>query len=254
LFKKKQKKKRKREQSNICEAPLGASVMAGVSEALGNVLRNVQMLSSQYGKKVPRLVAVSKTKPIAALNEAYEAGQRHFGENYVKELVEKAPNMPSDVQWHFIGHLQSNKAKLIAAIPNIYMVESIDSAKLADTLNKHLPLDRDMPLKVMVQVNTSGEESKSGVQPGDCVELVRHIVGHCSKLQFVGLMTIGRLGDIYPECFQVLVDCKKEVENSGLVDTTEELELSMGMSGDYDIAIEYGTTNIRVGSTIFGSR
>lgn len=111
----------------------------------------------------PRLVAVSKTKPVSLLMEAYNAGQRHFGENYVQEVLEKAPQMPRDVHWHFIGHLQSNKAKaLVQSIPNLYSVETVDSQKIANHLNRACEgAERDELLKVMVQVNTSGEESKS---------------------------------------------------------------------------------------------
>mmetsp|Transcript_23346 Transcript_23346/g.41292 ORF Transcript_23346/g.41292 Transcript_23346/m.41292 type:complete len:202 (+) Transcript_23346:74-679(+) len=163
--------------------------------------------------------------------------------------------MPDDVKWHFIGHLQTNKAKLIAGVKNVYVVESVDSVKLANALNKCIAADRE-PLKVMVQVNTSGEESKSGVEPAACNDLVRHVLTECAKLQFVGLMTIGRLGDVSPECFQTLASCRDSVLAANIpgAPAAEEFELSMGMSGDFELAIECGSTNVRVGSTIFGSR
>jgi len=201
----------------------------------------------------PRLVAVSKTKPVELLQEAYGAGQRVFGENYVQELVDKAPSMPADVQWHFIGHLQSNKAKFIARIPNVVMVETVDTPKLADTLNRACAAE-NRTLGVMVQVNTSGEETKHGVEPQDAAPLAQHIVAECPALTFAGLMTIG-MPDYTsrPENFITLQQCRAEVA-SALGVEPETLELSMGMSGDFEQAIEMGSTNVRVGSTIFGAR
>lgn len=174
----------------------------------------------------------------------------------VQELVEKAPQLPSDIKWHFIGHLQSNKAKHIARIPNLFLVESLDSVKLANTLDKALPEDRAEPLRVMVQVNTSGEDSKSGVEPEECTELVRHVATSCSRLRFIGLMTIGRIGDVSPACFERLAACRDKVIEAQIpnVPSLEDFELSMGMSGDFEVAIQAGSTSVRVGSTIFGAR
>ncbi|KAG2444301.1 hypothetical protein HXX76_001058 [Chlamydomonas incerta] len=204
-----------------------------------------------------RLVAVSKTKPVEALQEAYDAGQRVFGENYVQEMLDKAPALPGDVQWHFIGHLQSNKVKaVIEGVPSLAMVETVDSAKLADKLNKVLEgvSGRTGPLAVMVQVNTSGEESKYGVEPADCVALAKHIAQNCPKLRLAGLMTIGMPDySSRPENFTCLAACRDAVAAElGLA--PDSLELSMGMSGDFEQAIEMGSTNVRVGSTIFGAR
>ncbi|SAM03967.1 hypothetical protein [Absidia glauca] len=202
-----------------------------------------------------RLVAVSKYKPAEDLLHVYETGHRHFGENYVQELVEKSAKLPIDIQWHFIGHLQSNKCKAIAAIPNLFVVETIDSSKKADTLNKAcLSCERKEPLNVFVQVNTSNEPAKSGVLPENCAQVCQHIHGNCPQLKLHGLMTIGMFGrdpsEVNPD-FKCLVDCKEETERiiPGL-----DLELSMGMSGDYLKALQAGSTNIRVGTTIFGSR
>ncbi|CDS12723.1 hypothetical protein LRAMOSA04908 [Lichtheimia ramosa] len=201
-----------------------------------------------------RLVAVSKYKPAQDLLYAYEAGQRHFGENYVQELVEKSGELPRDIQWHFIGHLQSNKCKAVAAIPNLYVVETVDSQKKADTLNKACTGLRPDPLRVFVQVNTSGEDVKSGVSPADCPNVCKHIVENCPQLLLSGLMTIGMFGrdpsQENPD-FQCLVECKKQVEQ---VLPGQSLELSMGMSEDYIQALKAGSTNVRVGRTIFGAR
>ncbi|KAJ3158507.1 hypothetical protein HDU86_002732 [Geranomyces michiganensis] len=202
------------------------------------------------GKEI-RLVAVSKTKPVADLMEAYAEGQRHFGEN-IQELVDKAAEMPEDICWHFIGTLQSNKCKLLTPVRNLWAVETIDSMKKADTMNRCWPDDRQ-PLRVFVQVNTSGEASKSGVEPADCLAVVEHIVAACKNLKVHGLMTIGAADNTGKEenpDFKCLVQCKQEADAKLNLD----LELSMGMSGDFETAILAGATNVRVGSSIFGAR
>ena len=245
----------------------------------------------------PRLVAVSKTKPAAAVLDAYAAGQRHFGENYVQELIDKAPRLPLDIRWHFIGQLQSNKAKaLVASVPNLWAVESVDGVKLAGLLQKAAAAaGRASPLHVFVQVNTSAEAQKGGVAPGaPAVELARYIVDACPALRLVGLMTIGKLGSVAQEYFDRLADERGRVlaafceagisaerfgplpgdgadcvpshgvpnasESGGAGGSTGDgggagrLELSMGMSGDYELAVRCGSTNVRIGSSIFGAR
>ena len=201
-----------------------------------------------------RLVAVSKTKPVTYIKALYDVGHRHFGENYFQELVEKAAVLPEDIQWHFIGHLQSQKAKHISQkIPNLYLLETVDSIKLADKLNKaRTEVDGQPPLQICVQINTSGEESKSGILfNGDVATVIEHIRDNCSLLKIIGLMTIGESGN--SECFQRLVECRATVASILGVDC-EALELSMGMSGDFEEAIMAGSTSVRVGSTIFGAR
>jgi hypothetical protein len=208
-----------------------------------------------------RLVAVSKTKPLALLRKAYDEGDcRIFGENYVQELAEKVPAMPADATWHFIGSLQSNKVNqlLQAFLPDDVhrlTLETVATAKLARKLDAAVSAQAaaGAQLAVFVQVNTSGEASKSGVSPGpDVVELVRIIVHDCPALHLQGLMTIGAVGD--EECLQALVDCRTAVAAALELSSATDLELSMGMSGDYEAAIRYGATNVRVGSTIFGAR
>lgn len=182
---------------------------------------------------------------------AYNDGQRHFGENYVQEILEKASQLPSDIRWHFIGHLQSNKARdIVKRVPNLWMVESLDSEKCANNLNKAcMEFRPDNRLKVLVQVNTSLEDAKSGLEEDEVGSLVEHITMNCAGLEFVGLMTIGKLGDPNPRpYFQKL----RELRNS--LPGIATAELSMGMSSDFVEAIEMGSTNVRVGSTIFGSR
>jgi len=235
---------------------MAADRQKGVAGALSDVLGRIGSTVEANGlSSKPRLVAVSKTKPKEALQEAYDAGQRVFGENYVQELLEKAPELPDDIQWHFIGHLQSNKVKsLLEGVPNLCVLETVDSAKLATRLSNMVESIGRPPLSVMVQVNTSGEDSKFGVEPEGVLELAKHVHEACPHLKLAGLMTIG-MPDYTsrPENFECLSKCRAEVAQAlGLRE--DELELSMGMSGDFENAISMGSTNVRVGSTIFGAR
>ncbi|KAI7864433.1 hypothetical protein BDF14DRAFT_1834898 [Spinellus fusiger] len=239
--------------------PLHTCLRAMATERSLHVVENLQHVQSQVtvasNHRQVRLVAVSKYKPAEDLLAAYSVGQRHFGENYVQELVEKSKNLPGDIQWHFIGHLQSNKCKTVAAIPNLYAVETVDSIKKADALDKAcVSVGRTEPLGVFVQINTSDEEAKSGTTPSDCPSVCQHIVDKCPQLRLQGLMTIGMFGRDTAEKnpdFECLVECKKKTQETlpGLC-----LELSMGMSDDFVQAIEAGSTNVRVGSKIFGTR
>eukprot|EP00250_Pteridium_aquilinum_P025190 c30308_g1_i1 orf=56-838(+) len=241
----------------INSSAMAAAAEGAAAQALRNVLHRVSQAALRSGRCAPqvRVVAVSKTKPSSMIRELYDASHRHFGENYVQELLDKAPELPDDIQWHFIGHLQSNKAKaLLAGVPNLFMIEGVDNAKVANNLDKAVAGLQRPPLKVLVQVNTSGEESKYGVEPSDCVELAKHVKFQCPNLKFSGLMTIGMPDySSRPENFTTLVDCRACVSKE-LEIPENELELSMGMSGDFEQAIEMGSTNVRIGSTIFGPR
>ncbi|TMW60105.1 hypothetical protein Poli38472_000147 [Pythium oligandrum] len=236
-----------------------ATSASTTATAVAKNLHSVRARIAQAVAKAPRkqqctLVAVSKTKPLEDLQDAYDCEQRHFGENYIQELIQKAGVLPGDIQWHYIGHVQSNKAKsLVRDVPNLFLVETVDSAKIATALNKASEEFRSSQLNVMVQVNTSEEEQKSGTAVDDCVELAQHIVNSCEHLNLMGLMTIGRYGDTTSECFDRLVACRKRVAEV-LGKNEDDLDLSMGMSGDFELAIECGSTYVRVGSTIFGER
>eukprot|EP00892_Ulva_mutabilis_P009439 jgi/Ulvmu1/6868/UM031_0073.1 len=233
-----------------------AAVESAVGKALSTVLQRVAAASQRAGRsKQARLVAVSKTKPVELLQDAYNAGHKTFGENYVQELTDKAPVMPSDVRWHFIGHLQSNKVKtLLEGCPNLAMLETVDSTKLANKLSNAVEACGRSPLPVLIQVNTSGEESKYGVAPDDAVNLATHIQEQCKNLIMAGLMTIGQPDySSRPENFTCLTEVRQRVAEALQIDP-ESLELSMGMSGDFEQAIEMGSSNVRVGSTIFGAR
>ncbi|XP_076244926.1 pyridoxal phosphate homeostasis protein isoform X2 [Calliopsis andreniformis] len=219
----------------------------------------------EYKYFEPRLVAVSKLKPPELIIDAYEAGQRHFGENYVNELAEKG-NHPDilkkceDIHWHFIGHLQRNKVNKLLSVPNLYIIETVDSEKISSVLNTSWPKFRkhdDLKLKVMVQVNTSKEQEKSGCEVEETPSLVSYIIENCKNLEFVGLMTIGMYGyDVTkgpnPD-FLCLKECRQNVSKK-LNINLECIELSMGMSNDYEQAVEMGSANVRVGSAIFGER
>ena len=204
-----------------------------------------------------------------ALHQA-SPSQSHFGENYAQELQEKAALLPRTVKWHMIGALQTNKCKPLAErVPNLWCVSSVDSAKKANALEKgrgalaeraegeHKP----EPLRVRVQVNTSGEAGKSGVEPGDAITaLCRHIRDECPHLQLDGLMTIGAIArsqaaseETTNEDFVALRQARDDVA-AELGMRREELQLSMGMSADFEAAIVQGSDEVRVGTTIFGQR
>lgn len=267
-----------------------SSAAAGeIRAALTSLHSAIQGVMKAKGlTRQPLLVAVSKTKPVEAILAAYNSGaqpaQRHFGENYVQELLDKAgsreldqdPTSAEHVRWHFIGHLQTNKCKQIARIPNLAMVESVDSVRLANELNKACEAaGRPSRLPVLIQVNTSGEASKYGCAPEDAVSLFGHVLHKCPRLHARGLMTIGRLADTpQPDCFDTLVRCKAQIldafngaraeaasadasassSSSELLIDPDSFELSMGMSGDWKEALERGATILRIGSTIFGAR
>ena len=256
---------------------MGADGDGEAAEPMVDVSANLADVRSRIDAKVEechrpkgsvRLVAVSKTMPTQLLRSAYDAGQRAFGENYAQELMTKASEMPQDVSWHFIGPLQSNKAAPLVkkvGLPQLACVETVASMKLANKLNNavdSLVQDRGESegegdnktntLGIYLQVNTSGEESKSGLAPGaELIDLARDVAATCPRLSIDGLMTIGAPGDF--SCFDALVRCREEVADALGVEV-DSLDLSMGMSGDYEHAIERGATSVRVGSTIFGAR
>ncbi|OAA76634.1 alanine racemase family protein (ISS) [Akanthomyces lecanii RCEF 1005] len=232
---------------------------------LSSVQQRITALNA--GRNV-RLVAVSKLKPandILALHQA-PAQHQHFGENYAQELTQKAELLPRTIQWHFIGGLQSGHCKSLAKIPNLFCVSSVDTVKKANLLSNTRETLRSSdsavpPLSVHVQVNTSGEDAKSGAQPGDeTVALCREIVGKCPGLKLLGLMTIGAIArskattaESKNEDFVALKEQRNLVAEALGVEPAS-LELSMGMSEDFEGAIAEGSGEVRVGSTIFGQR
>jgi pyridoxal phosphate enzyme (YggS family) len=193
------------------------------------------------------LLAVSKTKPIALIEQAYDAGQRAFGESYVQEAVEKITalrNKP-DIAWHFIGPIQTNKTKLIAS--HFSWVHSIDRAKVAKRLNEHRS-GQDTPLNICLQVNISGEESKSGILVEELPALLK-VITECENLCLRGLMAIPEKNASqasFTTMQKLFITLQKQYPS---IDT-----LSMGMSADMPLAINAGSTMVRIGSAIFGVR
>ena len=240
--------------SNVkSEPPMDASAVTLINNAK-YVTKKKDDAAKQNGRdqNAVQLVCVSKTKPAENIQTLYDAGFRVFGENYFQELLEKAATLPQDIKWHFIGNLQSAKAsKLVRAVPNLSVVETVDTIKLAKKLNTACEAAGRSLLSIYIQVDTSGEETKSGVDPNDVISFVQMIKAECPLLEVAGLMTIGAPDDF--TCFDKLVTTRTDLSAALGVDPLS-LALSMGMSGDYEEAILRGSTNIRVGSTIFGAR
>lgn len=200
-----------------------------------------------------KLVAVSKRFPVEKIIEACEAGQFLFGENYIQEVVQKKPQLPQDGRIHFIGNLQSNKAKIAAELCD--MVETVDRVKLGLALNKHCAT-LGKTLEVLVQVNIGDDPHKSGVGREQTASLI-HQLHELSHLKVCGLMTIPPLTNTPEESrlyFRNLRLLAEELGTEGLFNNIDAPELSMGMSGDFHVAIEEGATIIRVGTAIFGQR
>ena len=224
-----------------------------IKENLKNVYENIEKSKekSPYDQDVT-LVAVSKTKPIEFIAEAYEAGQRDFGENKVQELCSKSNMLPDDIRWHLIGHLQTNKVKQV--IDKVYMIHSVDSLHLAETINEEAA-KKGIVVKILVQVNVSGEETKFGIKPSEVTEFVKQI-SKMPNIKMEGFMTIAPFTENPEENRCFFHDLKKiSVDTAALnIDNISVRHLSMGMSGDYRTAIEEGATIIRVGTSIFGER
>lgn len=223
--------------------------MPNISDNLAQVRSHITHSAERAGRNPSdiTLLAVSKTKPAADIAAAYSAGQRHFGENYLQEAVDKMAELQTlDLLWHFIGPIQSNKTRAIAE--HFHWVHSIDRLKIAQRLSQQRPA-RSAPLKVCLQVNIDGEESKAGCAAAQAHDLAAAIA-KLPNLQLRGLMAIptpGGSGDAFASLAELLREIN---QRTGLqLDT-----LSMGMSADLDDAIAAGSTMVRVGSAIFGER
>ncbi|PVF95564.1 hypothetical protein CPB86DRAFT_776197 [Serendipita vermifera] len=261
-----------------CEPQRSAELAESLQEIKSKITAASQKRIVAQG--LPTLVAVSKLKPASDILGCYQAGHRDFGENYVNELVEKASQLPNDIRWHFIGTLQSNKAKTLASVPNLHVIQTLTSAKTASALDRNLSQERSTPLHVMLQVNTSGETSKSGLAPIyidteggsdedtslEVLELAGHVISSCKNLQLLGVMTIGSFeastNDSEPnpdfeslrktrDSLQLML---KEKYPDGKWGQGGHLLMSMGMSADFEEAIEAGSDIVRVGTSIFGQR
>ena len=200
-----------------------------------------------------QLIAVSKTVSASFMREALQHGQRSFGENYIQEAEQKWHELNGAVDLHFIGHLQTNKAKIAAGIFTV--IETVDSLRIAEALNKHLnAMDRN--LKVLIQVNIGNDPNKSGALPEKVEELLRQI-RLLPRIEVIGLMTIPPLSPD-PEAtrpyFKALRLLAEELADKGLFHDNHHVALSMGMSDDFEVAIEEGATMVRIGTALFGHR
>ncbi|KAK6201442.1 uncharacterized protein RJT21DRAFT_120503 [Scheffersomyces amazonensis] len=232
-----------------------------LSQNYQSVLQHVNSLTQEYNVKTPvTLVAVSKLKPSSDIQALYNAGVRHFGENYVQELISKSKELPQDIKWHFIGGLQSGKAKDLAkGVKSLYAVETIDALKKVKQLDRVRGEINGLPINVYLQINTSEEDQKSGFSISDLNELYETlefiISDECKNVNLIGLMTIGSFAQSTAEGednqdFKKLVELKQNLDKKYAIN----LGLSMGMSSDYAQAIKQGSTNVRVGTSIFGAR
>ncbi len=198
------------------------------------------------------LIAVSKTKPVAMLQEAYDCGCRHFGENKVQELAEKYGQLPKDIKWHMIGHLQRNKVKYI--VDKAYLIHSVDSLRLAEEISKEAG-KKGITAHILVEVNIAREETKFGIAKEEAEELIREIA-KLPSLRVEGLMAIApyvenpeKNRQYFEDLYHLSVDIKEKN-----IDNINMSVLSMGMTGDYEVAVEEGATYVRVGTGIFGER
>ncbi len=200
------------------------------------------------------LVAVSKTKPLSLLKEAYDAGQRHFGENKAQEILEKCPNLPEDIKWHFIGHLQSKKVKQV--IRYTHLIHSVDSLKLIAEIDKRAQA-MGKTQDILIQVHIAKEESKFGIPVEKLSSFIASTMDDFSNTRITGLMGMATFTDnedVVSKEFATLKKAANLIKTSYFNSDSSFSEISMGMSGDYKLAIAEGTTMIRVGSSIFGSR
>lgn len=198
------------------------------------------------------LIAVSKTKPIPMLQEAYDAGCRDFGENKVQEIMDKIDRLPSDIRWHMIGHLQTNKVKYI--VGKVFLIHSVDSLHLAEAISKEA-VKQNTTVNILIEVNVAKENTKYGAMAEDTVSLVEKIA-LLPGISVKGLMTIAPYVENPQENRQYFVKLKQLAVDikSKNIDNVHMDILSMGMTGDYMVAIEEGATYVRVGTGIFGER
>lgn len=222
-----------------------------ISQNLAQIQQQIESLSAQFQRENVRLLAVSKTKPVSAIEEAIKAGQKAFGENYVQEGVEKIAyfNQQADLEWHFIGPLQSNKTKLVAA--HFDWIQTVDRLKIAQRLSEQRPADK-APLNVLIQINISDEASKSGIAPEDMLPLAREIA-LLPNLKLRGLMAIPK-PEHEPAQQKIALSKMQQLFNRLQTEFEGIDTLSMGMSDDMAAAIECGSTMVRIGTAVFGAR
>lgn len=225
-----------------------------LKENLMEVEENVRKACEKAGRDRSEvtLIAVSKTKPVEMLQEIYDAGTRDFGENKVQEMVEKYDELPQDIKWHMIGHLQRNKVKYI--IDKACLIHSVDSYRLAEEINIQAK-KKNVIMPILIEVNIAKEDSKFGVYEDEVMQLVEEIAG-LENIRIKGLMTIAPYVEDSEENRQFFHNIKQlsiDISEKNIDNVSMEI-LSMGMTGDYMVAIEEGSTMVRVGTGIFGER
>ena len=225
-----------------------------LADNLQQVHANIEKACALSGRKPDEvtLVAVSKTKPVSMLQEAYDAGARVFGENKVQEIMDKYDQLPSDIKWHMIGHLQRNKVKYV--VGNACMIHSVDSVRLAEAINAEA-VKKGVICDILIEVNIACEDTKFGIKAEDIYDFIDEI-RNFHNIKIRGLMTIAPYVDNpednrihFKHLRNLLVDI-----NSKNIDNVYMDVLSMGMTGDYEVAVEEGATIVRVGTGIFGDR
>lgn len=225
-----------------------------LQENLLKVQENIRNACEKAGRDVSEviLIAVSKTKPVSMLKEVYDAGIRQFGENKVQELTEKEEQLPKDIRWHMIGHLQRNKVKYI--IGKTALIHSVDSLRLAEEISRQ-SIKQQVITDILVEINIAGEESKFGISNQEAMALVSEIAA-LPGIHIRGLMTIAPFvsnGEENRVYFRKMKDLSVDIMKQNIDNVNMDI-LSMGMTGDYTVAIEEGSTMVRVGTGIFGER
>ena len=225
-----------------------------VRENMEDVKERIRVACGRAGRPQSdvTLIAVSKTKPLEFVREAYEAGARDFGENKVQDLLDRIDALPSDIRWHMIGHLQRNKVKYI--IGKVAMIHSVDSLRLAEEISRE-SVKHQVDTDILIEVNVAGEESKFGVSVEEAPRLAEEI-SRMPAVHVRGLMTIAPFVENAEEnrqYFRKLKQLSVDIEKKN-IDNVNMTALSMGMTGDYSVAIEEGATCVRVGTGIFGER
>ncbi len=225
-----------------------------IAENIKNVETRIQKACERVGRKREEvtLICVTKTMPVEDLREAYDAGQRSFGENRVQEINDKFPQLPEDIQWHMIGHLQTNKVKYL--MDKVVMIHSVDSVHLAKAISKEA-VKAGRVMDILIEINAAGEESKFGLDYDNVLTMVKEIAP-LPGIHINGLMTVAPYTDD-PETnrvfFRNLRELAVDIDRQS-IDNVSMTVLSMGMTGDFEVAIEEGATHIRVGTAIFGQR
>jgi pyridoxal phosphate enzyme (YggS family) len=219
-----------------------------------SIAANIGKIKQELSQNI-KLIAVSKTKPVQTIMEAYQAGQKVFGENKVQELVSKYNEMPKDIEWHLIGHLQTNKVKYI--IPFVYLIHSVDSENLLAEINKQAAKINKVQ-KVLLQISIDNEDTKFGLEQQELLIILdNYLKGIFANIEIIGLMGMATFTNSQEQIASEFAGLKKlfdEIKSDYITNQDSFNQISMGMSSDYKIALANGSTMIRVGSHIFGSR